>query len=66
MTLDEVSSVFENVVVNNFRVPCEEGKHIWDSHIVRTKKDGLTLVTEMKECINCKVIRDLEQDVNSY
>lgn len=66
MTLDEVTSVNEGVIINNYRVPCDERKHIWESHIVRTNKDGLTLVSEMKECINCKIIRDLEEDVESY
>ena len=64
MTLDEVSSVNEEIIVSNYRVPCEEKKHLWDTHIVRTNKDGLTLVTEMKECIKCKIIRDI--DVNPY
>ena len=64
MVLDEVSSVNEEIIVSNYRVPCEERRHIWDTHIVRTNKDGLTLVTEMKECVNCKIIRDI--DVSPY
>jgi hypothetical protein len=38
--------------------------HIWDTHVVRMNKDGINYTTEMKECIKCNIIRDL--DVKPY
>jgi len=64
MTLDENIHTDESIIINNYRVPCEERDHVWDTHVVKTNKEGLTLVTEMKECIKCYVIRDL--DVKPY
>ena len=64
MTLDENINSHESIIINNFRVPCEERSHVWDTHVVRVNKDGIEYTTEMKECIKCNIIRDL--DVKPY
>jgi hypothetical protein len=70
MTLDEVSSIRESIIINNYRVPCDNRKHVWDTHIVKTFKDGDTFTTEMKKCIKCNIIRDIipkkEEVVDTY
>lgn len=70
MTLDENLNVGESIIINNYRVQCENKKHLWDTHIIKTKKEGEVTLTEMKKCIKCNIIRDLipkeEKIVDTY
>ena len=70
MTINEPLSLDEGIIIFNLRVPCVEKKHIWDTHIVMTEKDGNVHSTEMKKCIKCEIVRDMrpkrEKIVDTY